>query len=648
MSHTSRRVQERAARRRPASALRLVAWVSIPGAVEIESIFDPSRTPTRPRRNPAKIPIRSVGDFFSDPVRARAHLRKLGRRFAGQPEALGLPVLVGAVPYSLLRQYMPEDCGYITILRHPVYRALAQYRALVDGDAGTGSLEEALTARGSPLPNLATRLLCDDPEVENLTPSALDQARRNLTQFAFVGIEERLSDWIALLQPLVGLPLPPGGDASRIEDDGTPEPSDAERRLIEEHNSLDLELYLFAAELLDERLAASATAAEPLIAEQDVQRFPSIPRGPRDAPVRITEASNGDGVRSTSVSLGHGGGSVRARFFGYAANDLDILEEVVGALDVRQGSPPIYRFENVIYQPRATCLYDDSGVRIIETCRVRHPQLVNVRSTSPETIPLPRDLPTFDGPVVYVGPMTRHWGIFQTEGISRAWPLGTNEVPEDAPLVGPRRLTEGPTFITKFFELAGYGLDRLIQFPKPMLLPEVYVPYPAFILHSGGFGAHCAIPERVAERVCSSGCTPRDEPVYLSRSRQPPRKQRYLNEEELEHRLRDRGVRVVYPELLSFEDQIRVVNEHTVFIGLVGSAFHTLLYALPDRRRASFVIEAELNNHVANYLAIDLLKNIRAHYICVEAHDRPRPLKAFGRMDAAAAETWLTSLGALS
>jgi capsular polysaccharide biosynthesis protein len=122
--------------------------------------------------------------------------------------------------------------------------------------------------------------------------------------------------------------------------------------------------------------------------------------------------------------------------------------------------------------------------------------------------------------------------------------------------------------------------------------------------------------------------------------------------------LRRKGVEIVHPERLTFADQVRLVNRHRVFIGNVGSAFHSLMYVLPERRVRTVVIENTLNDHIANYVMIDLLKNVEANYLYVEALDRaprqrtrvrrpglePRP---YGRLDVDAVESSLRALSVI-
>lgn len=76
---------------------------------------------------------------------------------------------------------------------------------------------------------------------------------------------------------------------------------------------------------------------------------------------------------------------------------------------------------------------------------------------------------------------------------------------------------------------------------------------------------------------------------------------------------------VVFPETLAYDDQVRLFNRHSVFVGWIGSAFHSLLYALPGRTRRTVVFGDKVSyyarGYYPDYFMIDALKGIRATYV---------------------------------
>jgi hypothetical protein len=221
--------------------------------------------------------VRDAGNYLRGPEKTVAALAK--------PEKMEGRVLAGHVPYSVLREHTPQDTRYMTFLREPVDRVISHYfRHIFAKDpridkavrrpnrsrhprpeegrrVGLEMLEEGLVERSMPeLNNLSTRFLCDDAPMGELPASAVDDAKANLSRFTFIGIQERFEESLVLLQRMLGLDSTPYQDrhvsltGSRPTVDELP---DQERRLIEEHNQLDAELYRFAQGLFEEAVAAT-------------------------------------------------------------------------------------------------------------------------------------------------------------------------------------------------------------------------------------------------------------------------------------------------------------------------------------------------------------------------------------------------------
>jgi hypothetical protein len=181
-------------------------------------------------------------------------------------------VVIGHVPYGVYRSHLPDDVRYATFLREPVDRVVSHfYRHVMNWDGaqrlkfgGVDSLERALTDTDLPeirnlqpaLNNLQTRCLCSDPSpLGRLPASALDEAKANLRKFAFVGIQERFMESLVLFQRATDLRLRPSTDRHvNLYRPTVDDVEESERRLIEEHNQLDIELYRYACTLFEEQV----------------------------------------------------------------------------------------------------------------------------------------------------------------------------------------------------------------------------------------------------------------------------------------------------------------------------------------------------------------------------------------------------------
>jgi Sulfotransferase family len=181
--------------------------------------------------------------------------------------------------YFGLHRFIPRASTYITLLRHPVERVLSFYyyaRSTPDHYLYPLLAIERLDLKtllarelSSELRNDQTRMLAGD-EWEDLqrvvTRAALERAKANLrSHFRFVGLLEEFDASLLLLCRAFNWRLP-----SYIKENVTKEKPDdpfldvETRRLVEDANGLDLELYEYARNLFEEqrRAAGDSFAAE--------------------------------------------------------------------------------------------------------------------------------------------------------------------------------------------------------------------------------------------------------------------------------------------------------------------------------------------------------------------------------------------------
>ena len=167
-------------------------------------------------------------------------------------------VLMGHVPYAIYRTYMPADARFVTMMRDPVDRVSSHYFRHLDGERVRGSkrlesITHALELGLLEVTNLATRFLSDEPSAEPNAHS-LEEAKRNLQGFAFVGFQERFEESVVMLHRALGLDHLVGYGPSRHVNEHRPsidQLSDHTRRLIIERNALDVALFSYARQQFD-------------------------------------------------------------------------------------------------------------------------------------------------------------------------------------------------------------------------------------------------------------------------------------------------------------------------------------------------------------------------------------------------------------
>jgi hypothetical protein len=162
-----------------------------------------------------------------------------------------------------LHEHVARPAVYVTALRHPVERVLSLYYYTRLHDAAP--LHRFLAEPPfREVDNDQTRRLAGvDPEIGGCTPEMLETAKENLRRrFAVAGTIERLDETVALLHRKLCWPgpvvcHPRNVNAERPAAASLPRATIA---AIEERNALDLELWRYASQLMDEAIAAEGDA----------------------------------------------------------------------------------------------------------------------------------------------------------------------------------------------------------------------------------------------------------------------------------------------------------------------------------------------------------------------------------------------------
>jgi hypothetical protein len=203
-------------------------------------------------------------------------------------------------------------------------------------------------------------------------------------------------------------------------------------------------------------------------------------------------------------------------------------------------------------------------------------------SLRPGEVGSPVDWP---GRTLYLGHHMSHYGHFIVECLPVLW--------MHRDLSGFDRLAFHtfmfrnlqPAFMLDAYRALGLPLDRIELVTQPVRFEEVTIPERLVRfrvsgnIHARSVYRHLVrsfpVPESEQDRY------PRR--IYFSRLRNSLRKgvRAVLNEAALERAMATRGFAVIYPELLSLAEQIRLVASAEVLCGLEGSAMHNVVFARP-------------------------------------------------------------------
>lgn len=316
------------------------------------------------------------------------------------------------------------------------------------------------------------------------------------------------------------------------------------------------------------------------------------------------------------------------------------LDHARRRFDVRIGeSPGFAPLRDVVMLPDYDPLYTRDGARVDVTRRVNIPpdiasrhvlerDLMTSSATEPRHVLIPDNLDVVEQPVVFVGAIWPHYGHFITDGMSKLW--GVDRV-AGLPLLMQARppvRAHGCAFIDEVLtrlELA----ERGIMMPtRPTLFRKVLAAKAAFQhtfrLYDCHQDPHLKVTESILAEDCGSAEGP--EKVYFTRSKLKAHERKAAEEYEIENRLRDAGFDVVAPERVPFADQVRLFNSAKWVVGMIGSAFHTCLFAHPNPERSLFLLCWDKIN--PRYLMIDEMTAQRSYYLncatvnAVDSRDR--------------------------
>jgi hypothetical protein len=263
-------------------------------------------------------------------------------------------------------------------------------------------------------------------------------------------------------------------------------------------------------------------------------------------------------------------------FFGFD-NLSPWLERRLRNTEIRGGAPGVSIVEDAVYVPQEGTERKSARLGEIVQSLLESPAVAYDRDIGEE--------------VVYLGSLFHHFGHFLTQSLARTWFL-TEVSPSVRVVFDPTSSAWGqPTnWMLRMLEAFGVPPERILVLDAPTRLRRLIIPEPLFeprgMAHDHAVRAHEAMArpyQAVAEHIAGD-VTPSSQPVYLSRRRLPPSLRTIVGEGELEEVLRANGFRIAHTEAMSFEDQVRLVNEHTDIVSNAGSAAHNALFALHEPR----------------------------------------------------------------
>src|SRR4051812_6069991 len=336
----------------------------------------------------------------------------------------------------------------------------------------------------------------------------------------------------------------------------------------------------------EERLPRGGTAEEANM----IQHSPSLPRGFRE--ISLDDFS----------------------FFGFD-DPLREFKRRIERIEIRSGAPEVSIVEDAVYVPEVLTERDGSPQGGI---------LASLQKSS--VIPYDREV---DEEIVYLGSLFNHFGHFLMQSLARTWFL-TDLNPSVRVLFDPpsKALGQPPNWMPHILEAFGVPPERILVLDAPTRLRRLIIPEPLFEPRGTArdhiVRAHEAMArpyQAVANRLAAN-TTPSEQPVYLSRRLLPASQRTIVGEGELEEVLRANGFRIVHTQTMTFEDQVRLVNEHTDIFSNAGSAAHNVLFSLHAPR---LHLLTNGNQFSPDYFMYAIIVGAPTSFInCLSTGERPR------------------------
>lgn len=232
------------------------------------------------------------------------------------------------------------------------------------------------------------------------------------------------------------------------------------------------------------------------------------------------------------------------------------------------------------------CVYRQDGTKVRLSERLGGVMGDYVVSDNPDEISEPTCLETLKGRGLYLGHyMGGHYGHFITETLSTFWVFETDPSKNFDyflfhPFVFGAAVPDYVRFCLDCFEIP---LDK-VRFvgTDALAFEELLVPERLFRLnHSADPRSRWTYQHLAKAAQAPSVPSPR---LYLSRRRfsRTNFERVVANELEMEREFQRRGFRVLYPETMSFEDQIALYSRADQVAGISGSGLHNSLFMQPS------------------------------------------------------------------
>jgi len=179
------------------------------------------------------------------------------------------------------------------------------------------------------------------------------------------------------------------------------------------------------------------------------------------------------------------------------------------------------------------------------------------------------DIDYINEDVVFLGALSKHYGHFILEGLSRLWfYLNSENMNYKCVYISG----DGKDRFNDYFKLFGLKEENILKITKPTKFRRVIVPESSIRLHDFYHVKYKETIDKIKENINPAEF----EKVYFSKAR--IKNNRAVGEASIEEVFSKNGFNVVYPEILSIYEVVSILKGCKVFAASSATSIHNSIF----------------------------------------------------------------------
>ncbi len=209
-----------------------------------------------------------------------------------------------------------------------------------------------------------------------------------------------------------------------------------------------------------------------------------------------------------------------------------------------------------------------------------------------------------DEDVVFIGPMSVHYGHFITEGLSRLWPILDNHY-KDYKIAYISEAAEDK--FNDFFLLFGINKSNIIRIDKPTKFKSIIVPEPSIRLHDY---CHEMYSETIIKILKNVPFTDKKN-IFLSK-----KANRWtgksIGEKYIQEIFSRNGYEIIYPEQMSIKEFLSLILSAKRVVASSGSSAHNAVFM---RKKSELICLNRSDHHHHLQIMINKMRDLKVTHV---------------------------------